>query len=318
VLPSTSQQFADVTAQVLPHPSLRLAGTVGNRRFDDVEMTRSVDFTTLSAAFTREIRERVLFGATASRNSESDPSQGTNLTMNFGTNAAADLTSRIALRVNASVSRSESRTFVSARTYSASGSLADRDRLDTDSGGLPPGFTFFDTVNYDLYTKSSSAIGDWSLTAHIDPVVGQYAVNRAVQVNAIPTERTSVSVSYASNSSAADLDLGRIGNQSVNGSLSYLATRRSNLGLSGTASLPERGARAYSTTGSYSYRFSRGHQLSLSYGRQVTPVRTSDTFSALLRLSLRKRTSVEVTYFATELFREQLAQFTRIRVSHSF
>lgn len=318
VLPGTTQQFADVTASVLPHPSLRFAATVGNRRFDDVQTARSVDFTTLSANFSREVRERILFGATASRNFESDPSQGENVTDNVGVNAAADLTSRIALRVNASVSRSEDRTFVSARTFNASGTLADRDQLDRDTGGLPPGFTFFDDVHGDLYTKNSSAIGDWSLPTHIDRVVGHFSATRSIQVNAIPTERMSLSLSYAATASADGLDVAKLGNQSLNGSLSYLATRRSNLGLSGTASFPERGRTAYSATASYSYRFSRGHQMSLSYGRQATAAQLSDTFSAVLRVSLRKRTSVEATYFAAKLLRPQQTQFARIGVSHSF
>lgn len=318
VLPRTTQQLVDATAAVLPHPSLRLAVTVGNRRFNDVQSARSVDFRTVSAAFSRELRERILFGATASRNLESDPGQGENVTDNFGLNATADVTSRIALRVNTSVSHSENRTFVSSLRFNASGTLADRDRLDADSGGLPAGFTFFDSVHNDLYTKTSSAIGAWALTLHIDPMVGHFSVNRSIQVNATPTDRVTVTLTYASNSSADDLDLGRLGNQSVNGSLSYFATRRSNLGLSGTASMPERGATAYSTTGSYSYRFARGHQMSLSYGRQATAARLNDTFSASLRLGLRKRVSLEATYLSAQLFRGEQTHFARIRLSQSF
>lgn len=318
-LSDTTAQLADVTTTLFPHPSLQLGATVGNRRFNDVQAVRSVDFTTLSALFSREIRERILVGATASRSFESDPGQGRNITDNLGASAAANLTSRIGLRLNASVSRSEDRTFVSSQTFSASGTLADRDRLDRDSGGLPPGFTFFDTVNNDLYTKNSSAIGDWSLTSHIDLVVGSFSANRSIQVNAIPTERMNLSLSYASNASADNLvALRRVGNQSLNGSFSYLATRRSNLGLSGTASVPKSGNTAYSATGSYSYRFVRGHQMSLTYGRQVAAARRIDSLSATLRLSLRKRTSLDLTYLATQLFQEKQTHFTRVRVSHSF
>jgi len=331
VLPSTTQQLTDGTATILPDPSLRLAVTVGNRRFDDVQTVRSVDFRILSATFSRALRERILLGANASRSFESDPGQGENITDNVGASAAADVTSRIALRLNVSVSRSENRTFVSARTFNASGTLAERDRLDRDSGGLPAGFTFFDTLSNDLYTKNSPAIGDWSLTSHIEPVVGRFAVNRSLQVSATPTDRMTVSLSYASNASAGTLGvLGRMGYQSVNGSLSYLATRRSSLGFSGTASFPERGSTAYSATAAWSYRFARGHQMNLGYGRQVTAARGSetlstvaadrrrDTFSATLGLSLRKRTTLDFTYLATQLFREEQTDFFRIRMGHSF
>ncbi|HEY6006056.1 MAG TPA: hypothetical protein VIV57_24460 [Anaeromyxobacter sp.] len=330
VLPSASQQLADATVTVVPHPLLRIAATVGNRRFDDVQAVRTIDFETLSASFSRELRERILVGATAARTFESDPDQGENTTDTLALNAAADLTPRVAVRLNANVSRSRNRTFVSTKSFNASGSLADRDRIDRDSGGLPPGFTFFDVVNNDLYTKNSPAIGDWSLPVHVEPVVGRFAVSRTLQVNAFPLDGMSLSLSYAANASAAELDLGRLGTQSLNGSLTYLATRRSSVGISGTASFPETGSKAYSVTGSWSYRFARGHQLSLSYGQQVTTVRPStafpsaavtrqsDTASAVLTLSLRKRTSLDATYLATQVFRREQTQFIRVRLSHSF
>lgn len=330
-LPDTTQQLAEATATVLPVQALRLAATVGNRRFDDVQAVRSVDFRILSAAFSQALRERILVGANASRSFESDPSQGENVSDNLGASAAAELTPRLALRLNLALSRVESRSFVSARTYDASGTLAERDQLDRDRGGLPAGFTFFDVPHGDLYTKASSAIGDWTLTSHVDPVVGRFSAGRSLQLTALPTDRTTVSVNYSSNASADDpAVLGKIGNQSLSASLTYLATRRSNLGLSGTAFFPERGGTSYSGTGTYSYRFLRGHQLSLSYAHQVAPHRRSDTFAALaaprrrdslsgsLVLSLRKRTSMEITYLATQLLRAEQTDFIRARLSHSF
>lgn len=330
-LPATTQRLAEATATVLPHPALRLGATVGNRRFDDIQAVRSVDFRILSASFSREIRERALMGATASRSFESDPGQGENVSDNVSWNAVADLTPRISLRVNASVNRTENRAFRSAQIFNASGTLAERDLLDRDSGGLPAGFIFFDTLNSDLYTKNSSAIGDWSLPSHVDLVKGSFAANRSLQVNAAPTDRMSLSLSYAANASSEDLGvLGRVGSQSLNGSLTYVATRRSNLGVTGVASLPEGAGTAYSASASYAYRFVRGHQLNLSYGRQLAAPRRSDavttraaprrtdSFSATLSLRLRKRTALEVTYLATQLLREEQNDYVRVRMGHTF
>lgn len=329
--PDATQQLAEATATVLPVTSLRLAATVGNRQFDDAQAFRSVDFRILSIAFSQPLRERILVGANASRSFESDPRQGENVSDNLGANVMAELTSRLALRLNASLSRVESRTFVSARTYDASGTLADRDQLDRDRGGLPAGFTFFEPGHGDLYTKRSSAIGDWTLTSHVDPVVGRFSSTRSLQLNALPTDRTTLTVSYSSNASAEDgAVMAEIGNQSLGASLTYLATRRSSLGLSGTAFFPERGGTSYSTTGSYAYRFIRGHQLNVSYARQVGPARRTsglytlvtsqerDSVSVNLVLTLRKRTSVELTYLATQLLRPERTDFIRGRLSHSF
>jgi hypothetical protein len=320
-IPSTSVRMMEGGATLIPHPSLHLGATVGNRRFNDVQAVRNVDYRILSAGFAQqlELRERILVGANVSRSFESDPLQGENITDNVGVSFLGDLVPRVSLRLAMGVSRSESRSFVSApQTFGASGSLADRDRLDLDSGGLPAGFTFFDVVNNDLYTKNSSAIGDWSLPVHSEPVVKRFGVTRTVQVNAAPTDRVNVTVSYGSGGSSDHLDLTRAGAQTLSGSLAYLATRRASFGVSGTSSFPERGIRSYSTTGSFAYRLLRGHQLSLSYGRQYVASRYTDSAGATLTLRLRKRLTADLNYSATQLFRDAQTQFVRVRLTSSF
>ncbi|MBI5576051.1 MAG: hypothetical protein HY896_06765 [Deltaproteobacteria bacterium] len=310
----TTQQFSDVTANLDPYPFLRFSGTTGNRRFNDAQTMRSVDFVTYAANVSKQLREGVLLGASGSRSVESDPDQGRNVSDNFGVNSTMDLTQRISLRLNLNANRSESRTFVSTAGYNASGTLADRVLFDD----RPPGFTYFDVVGNDLYTKNSTAIGDWVLTAHVEPVTESYSVNKSVQVNAIPTDKTNLALSYSSASSAERLDLGRIGNQNFNTSLSYMANRRTIYGLSGTVSLPETGRSSYSATGTMAYRFRRGHQMSLNYGARQAAGRSDHTFSGTLGLAFRKRVSLELAYSGTQLFREERTDFFRVRFSKSF
>ena len=310
----TTQQFSEVTANLDPYPFLRLSGTLGNRRFNDAETLRSVDFTTVAANFNRRVREGVLLGVSGSRSQESDPDQGENVTDNFGANATMDLTPRVAVRLNASVNRSEVRSFVSTKGFDASGTPADRVLFED----RPAGFTFFDVVNNDLYTKNSAAIGDWVLTAHIVPVMEKYSINKSMQVNATPTDKTNLAFVYSSNASSERLDIGSIGNQSLNASLTYLANRRTSYGLSGTASLPESGIKAASATGTMAYRFRRGHQMSLNYGARQAVGRLEQTFSGTLGLVLRKRVNLEFIYSATQLFREEQTDFFRVRFSKSF
>lgn len=309
-----TQQFSDISANLDPYSFLRLSATAGNRRFNDAQAPRSVNFTTLGASFNHRLREGILLGVNGSRSAEFDPAQGRNVSDNFGINSTMDLTQRISLRLNLSGNRSEFRTFVSTAGFNASGTPADRALFDD----RPPGFTFFDVVNNDLYTKKSATLGDWVLTAHIDPITERYSVNKSVQVNAIPTDKTNVAVTYSSTASSERLDPGKIGNQNVNASLSYMANRRTSYGLSGTASLPEAGSSSYSATGTMAYRFRRGHQMSLNYSARQAAGRSDQAFSGTLGLALRKRASLEFSYSATQLFRNEQTDFFRVRFSKSF
>jgi hypothetical protein len=233
---------------------------------------------------------------------------------NFGLNSTMDLTSRVSLRLNMSVNRSEQRTFVSTKQFDASGTLSDRAAFDN----RPAGFTFLDVVNNDLYTKLSATIGDWSASVHIEPITRQYSVNKSLQISAIPTDKTGLTLYYSSSASSDSLDIGKIGNQSLNGTLTYQPNRRTSYGLSGTVSLPQEGKSSYSATGTMSYLFNRGHQLSLNYGTRQSGGRSEDTFSGSLGLSFRKRTRVEMTYSTTNPFKENRTNLYTVRFGKSF
>jgi hypothetical protein len=315
---STERRNMDLTARLYPFQGLEISTTLGNRKFNDAGGDRSVDFRTVAASFTDKLHEKIQVGLNVSRSEESDPDQGENLRDNFGFNSTLDLTPRISARTNLNISRSEIPGFVSTSTYNASGTLAERDTLDADATGLPAGFTFFDTANNDLYTKNSAAIGDWSEPVHIDPVTEQFSVSKTLQLNMIPSDKTSFILSYTSNSSADRLDLAESDSQSLSGAFGYRPNLRTSYSLSGTASLPRTGSAGYAGTLGMAYRFFRGHQMNLSYSSRFSPDKTTSSFSGSLRLSLRKRTSLEFTYSASQLFAEDETHFIRGRFSKAF
>lgn len=323
---STDQQFAEGTASLFPWRSLRFSASLGNRSFDDAEQSRSVTFTRVEAAFTRELLEKVNLGLNVSRSYENDPSQGDNIRDSFGLNTVMDLTSRISLRANLNVSRNENNRFISSKIYDASGTLADRDALAADpSRNLQPGFVFYDTVNSDLYTlvtpdnpATPAPDAVWSAPVHFDLATEQFSVSKNVQINMIPTDKTVMVFSYNSNASSESLDLARIGNQSLNGSITHSANRRTNYSLAGTASFPELGTATYAGSATMSYRFYRNHKLSMGYSRQISASKSSDSLSATLGLALRKRTAMDLIFSTSELFKENETYFIKFRFSKAF
>lgn len=319
----SEQQFADVTATIHASQRLRFFGSLGVRSFDDLQDKREVTFTTLGTSFSDRLTEKVQVTASLSRSYESDPGQGENVRDNAGLNLIMDVTPRIALRTSLSMSRNENEEFVSAKRFDASGTLADRDALATDpSRTLQPGFIFFDIVNSDLFTlltpfdPAASTAAVWSLPVHL--VSEQFNVSKNIQLNMIPTDRTSMTISYTSSSSTADLDIARAGNQTVNGSLAWAANSRTSYSLSGTATIPESGESSYSATGSMSYRFLRRHQMSLSYSMQNSRSMVTDAFSGNLAFALRKRTSLDLVFASSQLFEEDQRYFVKVRFTKSF
>ncbi len=311
---STSTQYADLTAGLYPIPDLRFFVTVGNREFDDIDRKRSVDFNAFGASFLHRLVEKIQLGLNASRTRETDPDQGENTRDSFGLNSVMDLTPRASLRLNLNISRNEAPAFVSTSDFNASGTLPDRALFDD----RPAGFTFFDITNNDLYVKLSSVIGDWSAPRHLEPVTETFSVNESVQLNMIPTDKTILILFYSANSSSDKLDLTNIDSQNLNGSLSYQPNRSTSYSLTGTATLPKTGDESYSGTATMAYRFYRGHQASLSYGRSVSAERTSDNTSGSLRLILRKRATLDLIYSISQLFKDEQSSFFRVRYSKSF
>jgi hypothetical protein len=159
---------------------------------------------------------------------------------------------------------------------------------------------------------------DWSDAVHFEPVVEQFSVSKNFQIDMTPTDKTSFSMSYKSDSAGDTLDLNDLGNQSLNSTLRYSPNIRTNYSLTNTIAIPRTGSKSHSETFSMSYRFFREHQMSLSYGRQHSSGITTDNFSGSLRFQLRKNVSMNLTYSTTQLFREEQTQFIRFRISKSF
>lgn len=320
---STTQQFTEMTATLYPSSNLRFSAASGKRSFDDLQKQREVTFTTVGANYNDRLLEKVQLGANLSRSYEKDPGQGDNLRDNLGLNVIMDLTPRISMRGSINVNRNENEEFVSAKRFDAAGTLADRDALAADPAGkLQPGFIFFDTVNGDLYTllvpldPLTSVPAVWSLPTHL--VIEQFSVNKNLQVNMTPTDRTGLVFSYASNASSESLDIAKLGNQSFNGSFTYAANRRTSYSLSGTATFPESGNSAYSGTATMSYRFFRRHQLNLSYARQASAGKTTDTASGTLGLALRKKTGLEFVFSSSQLLEADQRYFVKVRFIKTF
>jgi hypothetical protein len=312
---ATTSRYADLTGTVYPFYGLRFWTTVGNRMFDDVAGRRDIDFITLGSGWDRRLHDKISLGVLLSRTSETDPEQGDNIRDNLGVNSTMDLTPRTSLRLNLNVTRNEFPTFVNTEGFDASGPLADRILFDD----RPAGFTFFDTDNNDLYTKNSVFPGDWSVPVRVDPPSDErFSTTKSVQLNMRPTESTSAVFFYTVNNSSDSLDLLGVGSQNLNGTFIWQPNRRTGYGLTGTMSVPERGDTSYSGTATLSYRFWRRHIMNLSYGRRTNGGESADNFSGTLRLALRKRSTLDLTYSAAQVFQEEQTDFFRIRFSHAF
>lgn len=319
----TSQQFTEVTAGLTPAAGLRLSASLSTRNFNDIQQEREVTARTFSATYNGQMLEKVQLGMNASRSYESDPGQGDNIRDNLGLNMIMDLTPRIAVRANFNINRNENGEFVSAKRFDAAGTLAERDALAADPARtLSPGFIFFDSANNDLYTlvspfdQATATPAVWSLPTHL--LTEQFSVSKNIQMNMIPTDRTSLTLSYSSSAAADMLEIVALGNQSFNGSFTYSPNRRTNYSLSGTATLPERGNTAFSAAGTMSYRLFRGHQLNLSYARQSSAGRSSDNLSGTLGLALRKRTALDIVFAASQPFATEMRYFIKLRFTKSF
>ena len=322
---STGSRQMDVSGSISPFRTLQFAATLGSRQFDDAERTRSVDYRTMSASFSDRLRDEIQVGVNVSRTTESDPNQGDNIRDALGFNSTMDLTPRISARANLTIGRSENPGFVSTATPFATGtSLLERDNYNNK----PAGFIFIDTLNkfiYTLITPGAAAVWSAGVPYELLPeqfvTVGeteQFTVSKSLQFNMIPSDKTSLALSFTSNSTAEKLDVMASGNQSVNGSFNWRPNLRTSYSLTGSASLPQTGSANYSTTVSMSYRFYRNHQLNLSYSKTFSPLKETDSLSGSLKLTLRKRTSLDLTYGTTQLFLEEQTHLIRARLTKTF
>ncbi len=311
---STDQQSRELSVTLYPRRSLSLTTLAGNRSFTEAGTQRRVDYWTVGAAFSDRVIETILLGLNATRTYESDPSQGRNISDNYSVNALMNIAPGISATAVLGVSRQENRQFVSTKTYDAAGTLAERAQYDD----RPAGFTFFDIVNNDLYTKNSPAPGDWSLPVHIEPVTKQYGVTKNLQVIMIPTDKTNLTLSYSSTFSSEKLDLTGAGSQSLRGSLTYLPNRRTSYSIFETVNLSESGSRAYATSANMSYRFFKGHLMNLNYTRQESGGKVVETFSGTLGLTIARRTSMQIVYVLSQPGKEDETYFLKAGISRSF
>ncbi len=312
----TSRQLTEFTASLFPIDGLHIWTTLGNRIIKESRGSKTQDTTTIAASFNKLIQENITLKLNASRthDDESGLDEGTNIRDNYGLHTAMDITPRISVLVSFNISRIEFPTFTEPGDFDAFGTLADRVFFDD----RPSGFTFFDTGNNDVYTKNTSAIGDWSDPVHIETVIERFSVNKNIQFHFIPTDHTALTWYYVSNSSSDDLDITKIGNQTMNISFVYYPNLKTSYSITGTASFPESGEESYSATGSMAYRFFRNHRMQLSYGRRVFSEESTDSVSASIRLNFRKRISIDIIYSASQLFDDDQRNFVRARVNKYF
>lgn len=311
---NTSRRNMDIGSRLYPVQRLELSSIIGKREFDDVDRARSISYWTVGTSYRDYIGETIEVGANYSHTAESDPDQGDNLRDNFGVNTTMDLTARIAARVNLNVGKSEIAGFVSSGFFDAAGTLVERDEYDD----RPVGFIFYDVENNDLYTRISEIEGEWSDPEHKDPVLQQYSVSKTAQFNMILTDKSSMNIAYSSNSNGATVDIVDLGSQTVIGSLWYRPNLRTNYSLTGSVNLPQSGNDSFGTTMTMSYRFFRGHRMSMSYGNRKYADRTTSTFSTSLRFELPKKMGFEIIYSSSELFLDEQADFVRASLSKSF
>lgn len=311
---SSDQQTTDLSASLYPTRTLTLLTSAGNRRFIDGGVRRSVDFTNVGATFSDRMTDTVLLGLSASRAYNTDPSQGKDITDNYGANALMNVAPGITALTALGVSRSENRQFISAKGYDAAGTLAERAQYDD----RPAGFTFYDIDHNDLYTKNSLALGDWSLPLHVEPITKRNGVTKNAQVNMTPTDKTSMSISYSSSFSSDELDLSGAGSTSWRGFVTWLPTRRVSISLSGLLSETETGNRTKASSASLSYRFFRGHQMNIIYSRQDSIGQVVETYSGFLGLIMGRRTSMQIVYSTSQPGRENETTFLKAGISQSF
>lgn len=308
------QQTMGLNTRLFLPGKVQISPSMETSSFNDRGKKRKVTTYTLAASYHERLIEKILLGLNASRSYDYDPSQGTNVRDNFGVNAVMDVTPRLAVRLNLNVSRHEDRQFVVEKSYNASGTLAERSNYDD----RPAGFTFFDTENYDLYTKNSAAIGDWSTPVHIGPpVTEQFNVSKSVQLNMIPTDKTNLIFTYTSSASSDQLDFARIGSQSMSGSLNYSPKRSTTFGLFANARLPEIGTATYSGTVSITHQLRRGPQVNVNYSWQ-SQGKALNNFYTRFTFPLRKRTTLDVSYSASQFLEDDQSYVLRLRLSKSF
>lgn len=311
-----SRQNTDFTANLFPLDGLRIWTTIGNRIIKEPRGSKTLDSTTIAASFDKRLQEYIEFQLTASRTDEDQSGliEGTNRRDNYGLHTTMDIAPSMSVLFNFSISRTEFPTFIEPGDFDSFGTLAERVFFDD----RPEGFTFFDTDNSDVYTKNTSAFGDWSEPENVEPVIEKFSVNKNIQLHVIPTDHTNLTLSYSSSSSSDDLDIKKTGNQGMNISYIYTPNRKTSYSVSGGATFPEKSEESYSATGSMAYRFFRDHRMQLSYSRREFSGELTDSASASIRLSFRKRVSINIVYTASQLFDDEQRNFVRARFNKYF
>ena len=308
-------RFVNATATLYPAPALRFWTTLGNRLFDDQFTRRDIDFWTLASSWNPRVTRTIRFDFLLSRTIETDPLQGDNIRTAFVSNSTFELVPLTTLRWNLNITRNEVPSFQTTESPDAAGPLTDRVLYDAE----PAGFTFLDTDNLDLYTKNSATIADWSAPVRIEPTVTEpYFVNRNVQLRSTLTRKLSLVLFYGATSSSEQLELTRIEGYNVRGTLAYRPNRRTGYTLTSTSSHPEFTDASRTTILTFTYSSLRGHRLNLNFGGREFADDVDYTFSGNLRLDLRRRNALEITYSSARFLSDLQSDFLRVRYTRSF
>ena len=308
-------RFTSITGTLYAAPALRFWSTLGNRLFDDQFSRRDIDFLTVAGSWNLRASRTVDFDFLLSRTIEEDPLQGDNIRTAFVSNSTFELVPLTTLRFNLNVTRNELPAFQTTQNPDASGPLTDRVLYDD----RPAGFTFLDTDNLDLYTKNSATLADWSEAVRIEPTVSEpYFVNRNIQLRSTLTRKMSLILYYGATSSSEQLDLTRVEGYNVRGTLAYRPNRRTGYTLTSTSSHPEFGDASRTSIFTFTYSSLRGHRLNLNFGGREFADDVDYTFTGNLRLNLRRRNAIEITYSSTRFLADDQSDFLRVRYTRSF
>ncbi len=305
----------DLTGSLYPWPSTRLYSTVGNRGFDDDFAQRDVDYVIVGSTWTTELTRSASFSLSASHTTESDPRRGTNQRDYGALNSDLYVSPRMRAHLNLSTTHNSSPGFIDPARYDGAGDFTGRNAFDDSFAG----FTYYATDLGQVFTKRSAAFADWSEGVFVEiPTVRQYRNSLTLQIDAVPSQKSRLSLHYSLDTQADRLRLGGDASQTWSGSLSYQATRRAGFTMTGVRSSSAFGSSRSSWTATLNTTTIRRHRLSLSYGSRGSSGSGGRQAALTLSLMLPRGSQLDLIGSVREPLSSRADSFWRARYVNTF
>jgi hypothetical protein len=305
----------DLTGSLYPWASTRFYSTLGNRSVSDQFSRRDVDFTIIGSTWNKDLTPTASMTLSGSHTNERDPERGDNQRDYAAINSNLYVSPRARARVTLSVTHNSAPGFIDPERYDGSGVLADRTVYDDRFSG----FTYYATDLGQVFTKLSSALGDWSEGVFVEvPTIAQYRNNGTAQFDLEPFQKSRLSVLYSIDTQSDRLELGGAASQTWSGSMNYQATRRTGFTVTGVRTSSSFGTSQSSWTGTMTTNTLRRHRVSLSYGTRVTAGENNDQASLTLTLLLPRGSQLDIIGSLREPFTPRAENFWRARYVNSF